>query len=194
MELEEMKKTWSALDNRLKENNSLNERIIREIAENKVEKTVKKLLRGEIIGSIVILLIIPYIIHTFRTDFLSIKLLSWVILTTAIIAAFWEIYKVSVLAKIDLSNNVKTNIYLVNRYKISIKWEYFSVIYIIIPLFFILSFLYYTKLGVGVSLWAFFASVFIVAIIAVWYSKKELIKSFRKIQESLEEIKDLKEE
>lgn len=194
MELEELKKTWSTLDNRLKENRSLNERIILEIMESKLEKSVQKLLRGEIIGAIIMFLIIPYIIYTFSADFISIKLLSWTILITAILGAVLEVYKVSVLMKIDLSNTIRDNIFYVNKYKILIKWEYFTAIYILIPLFFTLGFLYYTKLKVGLALWAFFASVFIIAIIVTWYSKKELKKTFRKIQDSLEEIKDLKEE
>ena len=42
MGLEELKQTWSALDERLKKNNSLNERIIWEMLERKADKALKK--------------------------------------------------------------------------------------------------------------------------------------------------------
>ena len=62
MELEELKSAWAELDNRLKENKSMNKTLIMEMAKNKADKLIGKLINWEIFSVVVLILGIPLII------------------------------------------------------------------------------------------------------------------------------------
>ncbi len=198
MELDDLKSTWAALNERLKNNNILNEVIIMEMAQSKVEKTIHKLLRGEITGTIILFLLVPLIAYLVETDQGEMKLFWNVLMIvagiTCVFLLFWEIYKVSILIKIDLSKEINSNIYYVNKYRIQINREFLGTIYFIIPVFFILGILTYAEANASYTLWLFLICLFSMGIFLVWYSKKKYKKIHDSILSNLNEIKELKEE
>lgn len=198
MELEELKNSWAALDKRLKENNSLNETIILKMVQGKAEKSINRLLGIEIISTIIIILVLPFIVYSFETGqdrmlfFWNVLMITCGILCTCTIIL--EIYKISILSKIDFSKEISATIYYFNKYRILLKREYFILIYFIIPVLFILSVLTYAEENVSFSLWIFLSCMFLLAIFIVWYSVKRYKRVHAAISASLNEIKELKEE
>ncbi len=198
MELEELKNSWAALDNRLKENNSLNETIILKMVQGKAEKSINRLLGLEIIGTIIVILIIPFITYSIETN-QDKMLFFWNLLmiasgTLCILSIIWGIYKISILSKIDFSKEISATIYHFNKYWILLKWEFFAIIYIFIPILFTLAVLTYAEENASFSLWMFLSCMFLLLIFILWYSKKKHKKIHAAIVASLNEIKELKEE
>lgn len=198
MELEDLKNSWTALDNRLKENNALNETIILKMVQGKAEKSVSKLLRSEIIGTIVLVLALPFIAYSIEMNHERMNLF-WNLLmivsgVICLFAIFWQTYKISILLKIDFSREINSTIFHVNRYQIRIKWEFFMVIYFAIPLLFTLGILSYAEAKASISLWIFLACISLLAMFIVWFSKKKYKKTYEDILTNINEIKELKEE
>ena len=197
MELEEIKKTWSALDDRLKENKSLNERIIREMLERKADKSLKKLLAGDIFAVIVLLVLIPIIIYFFglrggQKLFWDITIIFALVL--CIVGSIWYIYKLMELFKVDLENAVSKNISSINRYKILTSHEKSIMLYILMPILFTLMIITYIEAKVSITIWMFMTFFAIIAAGITIYSYKVFYKkNINAIQHSLDEIKDLKE-
>jgi|SRR5690554_1727522 len=198
MELDELKKRWSELDKQLQTNKVLNETIILKMAQGKVEKSINRLLGMEIISTVIIILVFSFIIYSFETHYEAMNLF-WNLLTLicgvlCFVTIFWEIYKVLILMKIDLSKEVNSTIYHVNKYQIQLKREFFAVIYFIIPVLFILAILAYAEDNASFSLWMFLVCIFSLSVFIIWYSKKKYKKVHSAILASLTEIKELKEE
>lgn len=198
MELNEIKQTWTALDNRLKENNTLSESTILKMAQGKAEKSIKRLLRKGIIGILIIILILPLIVYfivIFQDKTLFFRNLSMIVVgVVCIFELLWEIYKISVLMKIDLSKEISSTIYHVNKYKVLVNQKYFALIYFVVPVLFILAVLTYTEASATFSLWIFLGCMFLLLVFILWYSNKKYKKTHEKILASLDEIKELKEE
>jgi hypothetical protein len=198
MELDELKNTWAALDNRLKENNSLNETIIMKMAQGKVEKSINKILIEEIIGTIILFLVLPFIAYSFETQHEKMKLFGNVAIIVSGITCFfaipWEIYKISILMKIDFSKEINSTIYHFNKYQIQLKREFFIMRYFVVPILFMLGILSYAEANASFSLWMFLTCIFLLAAFIIWYSKKKYKKMHESILSSLEEIRELKEE
>ncbi len=198
MELDELKNRWSELDKQLQTNKVLNETIILKMAQGKVEKWINRILIGDIIGTIVLILVIPFMVYYFEIQ--SEKMKLFLNLTMGIFGIicffliFWQIYKISILMKIDLSKEINSNIYYVNKYRIQMNREFFGTIYFFTPVFFILGILTYAEANVPFSLWIFLICAFLSAAFILWYSKRKHKKTYESILASLDEIKELKEE
>ena len=197
MELEELKNAWVELDNRLKENRSMNKTIIMKMAQNKAEKSIGRLINWEIIGVVVLILVIAFIFYIsqrFSSKIIvrDIALIYVVIFCCA--CTVWYIYKLSGLMKIDFSKKISDNIYYTNRYNIQIKREKFAMTAVFGPIFAILLILYYAVMKVNMQLWVFLiCMLFLTTLITYWSYKRLYEKNINSILKSMDEIKQLEE-
>ncbi|MDR1259010.1 MAG: hypothetical protein LBK65_07020 [Tannerellaceae bacterium] len=194
MELDELKKTWAALDNRLKENNLLKETIIREIIQGKAGKSLKRLLAWEILNTSACFVVIPFLWH-FLSHFKSRIIFFLLIYTIALLflSIIWYSYKVYGLMKFDLAKSVSNNIYYIGRYNLQIKWEKLigipatSVIVILLVLV-------YAEVNASIFAWIPMSfGVIFSGLFTYWYYKRVCGKNIGSILKSLDELKSLKE-
>ncbi len=196
MELEELKKAWAALDDRLKKSESLKETVISEMIQSKAGKSINRLMNLEVLNIVVILIIIPFIV--FSLERRGGKFPVWDVLmifcaVLCLIIFIWELYKIHGLMKIDFSKDIRDTIYYVNQYNVKIQREYISV-YIIGPVLGILGILTYAEAKATISLWVFLTCILILAAFMIYYSRKSFDKKIKSIMKSLNELKELREE
>ncbi|MDR1090700.1 MAG: hypothetical protein LBL79_06455 [Prevotella sp.] len=194
MELDELKKTWAALDSRLKEKDLLKETIILEIIQGKANKSFNKLLVWEIINLAACIVSIPVlwrVLERFENKFI----LSALIYTIVLLAAgiIWYSYKIHGLMKFDLDKSVSNNIYYINRYYLHIKWE--KSIGTIATSILIIPIVLWSVLGKASILhWVTLSCAIIFTGLSIyWYNKRIYDKNIGSILKSLEELKALKE-
>lgn len=198
MELNELKNTWAALDNRLKENNLLNETIIKKMAESKVDKSLNRLLFWDIFSIAICTLLIPFITYWFSKY--SGKILFGDIVVVyagivCIISVVWYITKVNYLMKINTIKNISNNIYYLNKYSIYVKRERLAMSYFIGPSMALLCILGYAEAKATLPIWILLISILVVCTVITHLSYKRLYeKNIDSIRQSLDEIKELKEE
>ena len=200
MELDELKNAWTALDERLKENEMLNKRIVEKMLCEKSNKSLNKLMSVEFIGVLIALVAIPLCIGLYNLSFyeniLSAKVLFIVVFVASILTIIWTCYKLNYfLMKLDFSKSVGDNMYYINRYNVIIKKEKIAGYFIVIPIFSLLSIWGYYELKVSFSLWIFlFVALTILIAITYWIYKKIYDANIQSIKKSLDELKELEEE
>lgn len=196
MEFEELKNTWSTLDKRLKKQETLKESILKEMLHTKSDKALSKLMSGEIIGAIIVLLMTPVIVYSFYLPINIFEYKTFMILMFifCVLILFWQCYKTYNLIKIDFEKPISINIQYTNRYNILIRKEKTGMMFFI-PFLVISCFYLYARLNVNILLYVFLACLFISSIfITVWSYKKLYDKNIKSILNSLEELKELEEE
>ena len=198
MELDEIKSAWTAMDERLKKNEGLNERLIKEILMQKSSKSLKKLYNYEMFGTITMLIVLPILIYIF-TQFKQSTLhqfMTYPALGIFFIGMISQLYKLILLFKIDLQKKVKENIAIIQRYNVYIKME--TIIGIIVTSIFLLG----TIIGVlllqyKMETWRWagiIVSIFGIFPLGVYWQYKKVYKAnIQSILNSLEELKDLEE-
>lgn len=191
-----MKKSWSALDERLKENNSLNERIIREILERKATKSLNRLIFWDGISIVVFLAIIPICIYWMVNNhgkFVFGDITIIYALIFCILGIFWFIYKIRRLLNVDINGKINNNILYINKYKIDFKREkiFTGILSVLAPILIVLA---YIEMKVSLNIWTLMISALVFACIASYYIYAKIYpKNINTIRNSLDEIKDLKE-
>ena len=200
MELDELKNTWTVLDEQLKKNEMLNKRIIQEMLHKKSSKSLNLLINTDFWSMLAQLLAIPFCIWLYnnpisKNNFFP-KILSVVLIVFIILASIWDCYKIfKYLFKIDFTKIVKDNMQLVNKYAIFIKYEKIVGYFVVFPVFYLLGILCYYELNATLSLWIFLVVVFISATAVVYWAYKKIYDSnIQSIKKSLEELEELKEE
>ena len=196
MELDELKNSWGALDNRLKKNEALTETLIIKMTENKAKRSIGKLILWGAIGAIIALLIIPFITSSYYKvggEFIFRDIIFISAIPICCIGFIWETYKVCRLMKIDFSKKISDNIYNINRYIIFLKRE--KIISIAIgPIYCILlPILAYAEMKVSVYLWMFLVCGLSFGGFLCFWMFKMYKKNTASILESLNEIKDIEE-
>ncbi|MCL2040476.1 MAG: hypothetical protein FWG84_00360 [Bacteroidales bacterium] len=191
-ELNELKNTWTVLDEQLKKNETLNKQILQTMLHKKSNKSLSKLSNTDFISAILLLLFIPFCIWLYNSlyfgVFLSVKILSITGIALCIIWLMWYYYKLKYLMKIDFSKNVKDNMFCVNRYEIMIKYEKIASYIQALVIAFLCAFCYY-EFQVGVSLWTFlFVCMTIGAVISYWVYRKIYDINIQSIKKSLESL------
>lgn len=199
MELDELKNTWAALNERLKQSESLNTRIVKEILETKSNKSLSKILRIEIFGAVVLLVGAPFIIFIISIGKSHIKgnSLGYIFLVSifffCLLSFVWQTFKLYNLMKVDLSAVVTDNIRIMNRYNIWIQREKL-VTWVSIPVMGVLSTYLYVQLHANLFAWVFLTCVFIFATLLTYYQYKKVYdKNINSILKSLDELKELEE-
>ena len=199
MELDELKNAWTALDGKLQKNEKLNERLVKEMLEKKSNKSLSRLLNFEFFGIIVMLLIIPLVAWMWGQpplkNALSPKILFTVVVIHAMGVIIFQGKRVLELMKFDFSNEVKTNVELINRFIIRIKKEKQISFFVLMPIYYLLCIFTYYELNANLSLWMFLVIAFIIGILGTyWQYKRVYDKNIQSIKNSLEELKELEEE
>ena len=201
MELDELKNTWTVLDEQLKKNEMLNKRIIQEMLYKKSSKSLSWLMNTEFFSVIVALLSLPLCIWIFNYNnhffirTISSKILVIIGIATCIIGLIWQSYKIlKYLIKIDFSKIIKNNIQWINKYAILIKYEKIIGYFVVIPLFSLFGILSYYELKVNFLSWIYLTALLLVAVILSYWSYKKIYDSnIQSIKKSLEELEELKD-
>lgn len=198
MELDELKNTWTALDERLKQSESLNARIVKEMLETKSSKALGKILGYEIFGAVVLLAVAPLIIYV-NDDRFHIKEKTFVSVFLAclfficVLGFVWQAIKIYNLMKIDFSAVVSDNIRIVNKYNLWIKREKLSM-WISTPILVVCCTYFFAQLNVNLFSWVFLTCVFILTTLFTYYQYKKIYgKNINSILKSLDELKELEE-
>lgn len=195
MELDELKNTWTSLDERLKKQEVLKENIMRELLHTKSDKALNRLIGLEVFGDIVILLIIPVIIYAINLhiDWVEYRIFMYAMLVVSVLTVCWQTYKIYGLMKVDFSKTVSTNIEHANKYNIRIKREKIVMLFFV-PVLLLFCVYLYAQLNVSGTLWGFMTCSFIALILfSVWSYKKLYDKNIKSILKSLDELKELEE-
>lgn len=198
MEIEALKNRWITLDNHLKENKSLNERIIKEMIDKKANKSISRLLFWDIFSIVGLLALVPFIVYVFslyggQKMFWDITLYSAA--SFCIIGVVWYFIKIHGLMKVDMNQSVSKNIYYINRYTIQIQREKIAMTYFVgIPLAILIT-LTYLEAKAPLPLWMIMICALVLgALVTYWSYKRIYKKNIDAIQNSLEEMRGLEEE
>ena len=199
MELSELKNTWVVLEEQLKKNEMLNKQIIQEVLQKKSSKSLNRLINIDFVGLVVMLLAIPACIWLYNIpwleNILSTKIFSIVMTVICILAAIWYAYKLNYMMKINISNNVKDNMYCVNKYAIMLKKEQLATYFGLLPIVALLGAFCYYELKASFSLWVFLIVALTVGIVGeYWLYKRLYDTNIQSIKKSLDEMKELEEE
>jgi len=197
MELDDFKKTWAALDNRLKHNEKLNESIILEMKKSKAMKKVNRFIAYEMFQVVILILMVPiciYFIGQRGGKYLVWDIAMFFFAAICFIYPFWGVYKINGLMKFDFTKNVGNNILCMNRYNIQLKQEMKFLIYFLAPVTVILAITYYAVAKAALPFWVLLICALTVASLICYWSYKIYDKGIKSILKSLDEIKELKEE
>ena len=194
-ELNELKNTWTVLDEQLKKNETLNKQILQTMLHKKSNKSLSKLSNTDFISVIVLLLVIPFCIWLYNSlyfkIFLSVRILSVTGIIFSVMGLILYYYKLKYLIKMDFSNNVKDNMFCVNRYEIMVKYEKIAS-YIQLPIIASLAAFCYYEFRAGFLSWTFlFVCVAIGVAITLWMFKKFYYTHIQSIKKNLLEMKQL---
>ena len=198
MELDEIKTAWAAMDERLKKNEGLNERLIKEMLKQKSSKALKTLYNYEIFGAITILLLFPFLIYAFP-QLIKLSVMHQIIIYSALgiafLAAIYQAYSIILISKVNLQKQIKENIRLIQQYKVYLRKG--TIISTVVVSLFLLLCLAVLFLQNNVETWRW--AIVIVFIFGIWplgvyWQYKKIYKAnIQSIIDSLEELKDLEE-
>jgi len=195
MELENLKEAWTALDNRLKRNEELNESIILEMMKSKAGKIVNRFIALEMFSVTVLILMVPFCIYCLNMRKFPVwNVFMLFMAAVCFIYPFWGVYKLHGLMKFNLTKSVGNNILCMNRYNIQLEREKKVFWYFFLPVLIIFGVLIYAAAKATLPLWTFLICVFSLGGLVSYWSYKKYDKSIESVLNSLEEIRELKEE
>jgi len=172
MELEELKTVWASVDERLKKQEILKESIIREIISGKINKSLNKLFWNESISIPILLLLIPFLVHWYGKFGGKDILRDSIVIFAGVFCVVYLpilIYRIYVLMKIDVSGNIKDNLFYLNRYNNQIKREKYSMAFIV-PVLYIFVSIWFLKAKANVFVWAIWICLIIFVILLSYWS------------------------
>jgi len=193
MELEELKNVWSSIDERLKKQESLRECIVKEMIYSKTNKSLKRLLWSDSISIPILLLVVPFIVYAYGK--FGGKHIVWdstVILAGVFVIVYFPIlvYRVYGLMKIDLSGNIKNNLYYINRYSLQVNREKIFMKFFG-PVLLILISLVFIEAKADAFRWVIWICLVVfVTLYSYWSYNKFYRKNIQSIQNNLEELGD----
>lgn len=197
MELEEMKNTWELLNRKLEEDKSLKESLILEMIRTKANKSVNKLLNYDILSFVILLLLIPFLAWGYSSyggQFVMWDIYVLYAMVLCLSGVFWYVYKIQLIMKVDVSEELSKNIYWTNRYNIWVKREKFLMNIIFGPIFVILAVLMLIEMNARFNLWIVVICLFALASVTTYWSYKRIYdKTIASIFRSFDEIRDLEE-
>jgi len=196
MELEELKTVWASVDERLKKQEILKESIIREIISGKINKSLNKLFWNDSIGIPILLLLIPFLVYAYGKAGGKYILWDSIVIFAGVLSVVYLpflIYRVYGLMKINISGNIKENLFYINRYKIQIKMEKYSYAFVM-PVLFIFTGFWFMEAKMNASQWALLICIIVLAaLVFYWSYNKFYDKNIQSIKKNLEELEELKE-
>lgn len=201
MELIDIKNRWAELEKQLKQNNSLNERLIKEMIvrrAGKINTSINRLLFRDVYALVFLLVLALYLGYLYITRegehiFWNIAVIF--VFIPAIPTLVWYFIKIYRLKKVDMNQNVRRNLFYINKYNIQIKRELIgNTIYMGIAFSMLLFFVFFEATTYTFILVVVACGIPIVLARSYWAYKKVYQKHIKSIQKSLEEIRELKEE
>lgn len=201
MEIEALKNTWTELEGQLEQNKSLNERFIKEMIDRragKIDTAINRLLFRDIYALVILLVLALYLLYLYITrdgDHMFWDIVLIMIGVPAIPTFVWYFIKIYRLMKVSMNKSVKKNLFYISKYNIQVKKEQIgNVIYMGIA-FVMLLFFVFVDATTYSFMWVVIAcGIPIVLAKSYWSYKKVYQKNINSIQNSLEEIRELKEE
>jgi hypothetical protein len=196
MELNELKNTWTVLEEQLKKNEMLNKQIIQEMTYKKSNKSLNRLINVDFLGLAVMLLLIPVCgwCYMWLKHVLSARILLSVASVACILGVIWYVYKLKNLLKINFSKEVKQNMYVINKYIILVRKEKLATYFVLTPILGLLCAFCYYELKASFSLWIFLIAALTLGMVAeYWLYKRYYDANIQSLRKSLEEMKELEE-
>lgn len=199
MELDELKSTWSALDERLHKNELLNSRIIKEMIAGKASSAWNRLVKWEQIGFVMIVLcgILFICLELFANIRWADQRGIWLAYILIPAALLWPGGKLLWMYRFDLTSmDVKTISKFMNTYKKCSFWEIVISAVIILPvILFTIKIILTANLSFPqvrlIILVVFFSCLFVYML---WYYKRIFTKSINELRQSAKEIEEFEKE
>ncbi len=196
MELDELKNTWTSLNERLQKQETLKETIIKEMLQSKSGESLSKLINYTYFGIIVGLLAIIMLAYRLTITYFGAFKTTLFVGAIVFLALFAVIGILNVihLHKIDITKSVCQNINLVQTYKIRIKKQVISS-YVFVVLF-ITAAIVACIISPNMELWRWVViGIFvIIGIIGAYWEYKRMYKANTDaILNSLDKLKELEE-
>jgi hypothetical protein len=196
MEMEELKKLWTSLDERLNKQEVLKESMIKEMIYSKSNKSVSKLLNYEVWGAATNLLVIPFLVFLCNErykELLAVKFFAYAMILLCIIFVIWQLIKIRGLIKVDFMKNISHNSLLIRKYSIQLQREKLAMHFVgAIAAFFCI--LLYASLHASLHAWVFLTCMLLFSSLYTYYIRKSFYnKHIDSIRKSLEELKELEE-
>jgi len=196
MELEELKNRWSSLEEQLKKQEILNEKLIQEIRQTK-SGPLNVLINYTCIGIILCILVIPLLIYVYTNSYFAlfkttIFAMGGILMVVGIITG---IYNVLQLKKIDFTQSVNKNIQLAHTYKVNVKKQsiYTYIFVVIILLMAVIAGIMSPNMETW--RWACTGAAIPLSTVLAYLEYKKIHKAkTNAILKSLEELKELEEE
>jgi hypothetical protein len=194
METEDLKNRWSSLEEQLKKQEILNEKLIREIRQTR-SGPLGMLIKYGYFGIILAILIIPLLIYAyFHSVFILYKLTVFYFGgLLALLSIIMGIYNILHLKKIDFTQSVSKNIQLVQTFKINYKKQLIAS-YILASLFIIAITIASTSSNLASWRWLSICIAIPAMILGGYIEYRKVYKAKTDaILKSLEELKELEE-
>lgn len=196
MELEELKNRWLSLEEQLKKQEILNEKLVEELRQNK-SGPVSRLINYSYFSVGICILGIFFLIYIYTLNtFLLFKTFIFIMTGLLLVAAaIIGLYNISHLKKIDFTKNVSNNIRLVQTYKIN--WKKQTVVSYICFIVLLILVVIACLLSPNMETWRWVAILGCIplgAAISCLEYKKMYKKNTNAILESLDKLKELEEE
>ena len=124
MDLEELKVSWTELDDKLKKSEALNEVIVLEMMKNKAQVSVSKLIDNEYMTLLTPIIMLPHLVSKLinpRDTYILDVIMEYLILIMFILLLICTINSLVLLKRIDISKRISVNIYNINKYNIRRK-------------------------------------------------------------------------
>jgi len=190
-----MKNAWHDLNERLDRQEMLSQTFIRESIAARSQRSVNKFLNMEIAGAAVCPLVIPFVVRQYglpwAADYPGMRAAILFCMVLLALLFVWQLIKVMILARIDMSKDMKSNILRTRRYELYAMTEKRVMIFLM-PV--MLAGVVALRAMWGTALWFWMLMVGMVAVgvlFIVWYYKKFFSANISAIKRGLEELKDL---
>ncbi len=196
MELEDLKNRWSSLEDKLKEQEILNEKLIQEIRQTK-SGPLGVLIKYAYFGIAVCILAIFILMYVY-THSIFFLFKSLIFLSCGIFLIVWiivGIYNILHLMKIDFTKNVTENIWLIQTYKINYKKQ--SIYSIIVVTVIFSAVIVACLLSPNMEAWRWIVLSIAIPLTGFlgYLEYKKIIKAKTEaILKSLDELKELEED
>lgn len=197
MEFEELKNTWSALDERLKRQEALKENIIKEMLKSKSGEALNRLINYTYFGIIICLIVIIPLVYRMTSTYFGVFKTSIFIMGIGmlLLSIIIGIYNITLLNKIDFTKKITSNIKLVENYNIRIKKQLagiYALAFIFIALAIIAG-----LISPNMETWRWIAIIACIPVaitLAIWEYKRIYKFNIDSISSSLKEIRELEQE
>ena len=197
MELDDLKNAWQQIDSRLKEQEALRIKIIKEMLYTKTEKMLRRLSRYDWFGLFLMIFLSPCVLLMFKfynTTPLQIVIV-YIIAVIYTLCFFYQIWSVYLITKVDIQKPMSENIKYTLKYKISIQWaKFFFPVPLIITLILFFETARITPHFIAKVILYTNAAVLVLFCIACYiWAYKVYYKNIDRLLDSFKEIKELED-